>query len=237
MKRRALLLAFVLGVAIGAAGILFLDMRMRATYRRVLQSNFLVEQDLLAARTARQGDQLHSMVYRWNAVDASSEEGFRIFRADPEIDNGFFLPFMLLGLRYIIAPVDPSDVELVLVKDSSAGSSRALSNESVPRRRPRSNGGVLKTSSGAEPSKRFTESLMRFLRSRTLTLPSKPRSLYSTARARLRPDDDDLGTEDSVAGISIRCVYSRLQRTALRAAAEPLGRLDGRSEKPETANG
>ena len=123
MKRRALLLAFVLGVAIGAAGILFLDMRMRATYRRVLQSNFLVEQDLLAARTARQGDQLHSMVYRWNAVDASSEEGFRIFRADPEIDNGFFLPFMLLGLRYIIAPVDPSDVELVLVKDSSAGSS------------------------------------------------------------------------------------------------------------------
>ena len=108
MKRRALLLAFVLGVAIGAAGILFLDMRMRATYRRVLQSNCLVEQDLLAARTARQGDQLHSMVYRWNAVDASSEEGFRIFRADPEIDNGFFLPFMLLGLRYIIAPVDPS---------------------------------------------------------------------------------------------------------------------------------
>jgi len=61
--------------------------------------------------------------------------------------------------------------------------------------------------------------------------------LYSTARARLRPDDDDLGTEDSVAGVSIRCVYSRLQRTALRAAAEPLGRLDGRSEKPETANG
>src|SRR5438445_12102980 len=30
------------------------------------------------------------------------------FRANPVIDNGFFLPFMLLGLRYIIAPVDPS---------------------------------------------------------------------------------------------------------------------------------
>lgn len=107
MKRRALL-AFALGVLVGASGILFLDMRVRATYRRLLQSNFLTEQDLLAARTARQGDQLRSLVYRWNAVDASSEEGFRIFRADPEIDDGFFLPFMLLGLRYIIAPADPS---------------------------------------------------------------------------------------------------------------------------------
>src|SRR6266404_5032274 len=107
VKRRALL-GFVLGVAVGAAGILFLDMRMRAMYRRVLQSNFLTEQDLMAARTARQGDQLRSLVYRWNAVDASSEEGFRIFRADPEIDDGFFLPFELIVLKYIIAPADPS---------------------------------------------------------------------------------------------------------------------------------
>src|SRR5438034_7497016 len=44
VKRRALLLAFVLGVAIGVAGILFLDMRMSAKYSRVLNLDLLVEE-------------------------------------------------------------------------------------------------------------------------------------------------------------------------------------------------
>jgi hypothetical protein len=108
VRRVALLSVFVLGGTVGAAGILFLDMRMRPTYRRTLQSTFLAEQDLLAARTAREGDQLRSLVHRWNAVEASSEEGFRIFRVDPEIDDGLFLPFILLGLKYIGARADPS---------------------------------------------------------------------------------------------------------------------------------
>jgi len=97
-----------MGVAVGAAGILFLDMRTRATYRAVLQSKFLAEQEALARRTARQGDRLRSLVHRWNVVDASSEDGFRIFRADPEIDDGFFLPVILLGLKHITASVDES---------------------------------------------------------------------------------------------------------------------------------
>jgi hypothetical protein len=109
MKRAAAFLSvFALGLAVGAAGVLLIDLRTRATYREVLRSNLLVEQELLAARTARQGDRLRSLVHRWNVVDARSEDGFRIFRASPPFDDGFFFPFALLSLKEMVLRADES---------------------------------------------------------------------------------------------------------------------------------
>ena len=73
---------------------------------------------------------------------------------------------------------------------------------------------MLKISSVDIPSKTFSEPLTGFLKSNNLTLPSKLRPLYWTARARLHPDGDDLSTEDT---LQFRCgaSNSRLQRTAL----------------------
>lgn len=109
MKRAAAFLAvFALGLAVGAAGVLLVDLRTRATYREVLRSSLLTEQEMLAARSARQGDRLRSLVHRWNAVDARAEDGFRIFRASPALDDGFFFPFALLSLKQMVLRADES---------------------------------------------------------------------------------------------------------------------------------
>jgi hypothetical protein len=105
MKRIAAFLSiFALGLALGAAGVLLVDLRTRAVYRDVLRTNLVLEQEMLAARTARQGDRLRSLVHRWNAVDASSQDGFRIFRPSSERDDDFFDSFRLLGLKHLVLP-------------------------------------------------------------------------------------------------------------------------------------
>ena len=67
-------------------------------YQMTLRYRLLGEQQLLARRAERENDNMRAFVHRWNAVDALSEDGFRIFRPEFAKNPGGKFTFPLLGI-------------------------------------------------------------------------------------------------------------------------------------------
>ena len=91
------------GILIGAILMNTLDMYVRPTYRDMIRTELMAEQEFLAARTSREHDLLRSVVHRWNVIDATAQNGFRAFREETasKKDKQFFLPFALLSLKFM----------------------------------------------------------------------------------------------------------------------------------------
>jgi hypothetical protein len=105
-------LAFALlaaGFAAGASAMSLLELGVRPTYRETIRSEFVAEQAFSATREARAGNRLRAVFHRWNVVEATAENGFRIFRPDSSSreDRDFWLPFRLLVLQRIRRNLDP----------------------------------------------------------------------------------------------------------------------------------
>lgn len=93
---------FLAGIIIGAALMNLLHMFVRPVFRQTMQTELKVEQEFLASRAIRNDDKLQAVLHRWNVVDASSPEGFRVFRKDKcnhDIVSSFFFPFYLFPLK------------------------------------------------------------------------------------------------------------------------------------------
>jgi hypothetical protein len=98
---------FVGGIIIGAILMNLLHMHVRSTYRETIRVDLKTEQEFLAGRAARQGNNLRALSHRWNVVDAEARDGFRAFRKErnKDIDSSFFFPFHMLVLRAIQSPM------------------------------------------------------------------------------------------------------------------------------------
>lgn len=97
---------FLAGIIIGATLMNLLHMFVRPVFRRTMQTELKVEQEFLASRAVRNDDNLQAVLHRWNVVDASSPEGFRVFRKDKcnhDIISSFFFPFYLFPLNMMTA--------------------------------------------------------------------------------------------------------------------------------------
>jgi hypothetical protein len=94
---------FVGGIIIGAVLMNLLHMYVRSTYRETIRIDLKTEQEFLAGRAARQGDNLRALSHRWNVVDAEARDGFRAFRKErnKDIDSSFFFPFYVFVLKAI----------------------------------------------------------------------------------------------------------------------------------------
>ena len=72
-------------------------------YTSMLVSSWKFEQEFLADRAARSGDQLAELVHRWNAASAASGDGFETFRRQQEsaIQENLFLPAAMWALSRV----------------------------------------------------------------------------------------------------------------------------------------
>lgn len=91
------------GILIGAILMNILDMYVRPTYRNMIRTELMTEQEFLAARSSREHALLRNIVHRWNVIDATAQHGFRAFREETasKEDKEFFLPFALLSLKFM----------------------------------------------------------------------------------------------------------------------------------------
>ena len=98
------------GIVVGAVLMNLLHMFVRPTYRAMIRTDLKTEQEFLAGRATRQHDNFRAASHRWNVVDSSSEDGFRVFRRDRYKDNdsSFLFPFYMLALKAMVSPMDES---------------------------------------------------------------------------------------------------------------------------------
>ena len=72
---------FLLGLVIGAFLLETVEMHLRPAYRDlIIRSNLKTEQEFLASRAVRENRHLDAAFHRWAAVNAESDEGFRVLR-------------------------------------------------------------------------------------------------------------------------------------------------------------
>lgn len=99
---------FLLGLVAGAFVIESLEIYVRPTYRQLIGTDLKIEQEFLAGRASanRENKPLEEVFHRWAAVNAESEEGFRVFRGkNYQIDDKSYLfPFALLGFKWMSSP-------------------------------------------------------------------------------------------------------------------------------------
>ena len=71
-----------------------LDMYVRPIYREVIRINLKVDQEFLASRAARQGNNIQALVHRWNVVELENEDSFKTLSKqwDDEFTSTFFVP-------------------------------------------------------------------------------------------------------------------------------------------------
>jgi hypothetical protein len=89
---------FFFGFLVGAVATSQLERKVRPTFVKMIQSGLKVEQEFLAAKAARENRMFESAVHRWVAVNAESEEGFKIFRKSQTYynDESILFPLQLL---------------------------------------------------------------------------------------------------------------------------------------------
>jgi len=94
-------LVLLVGVIVGAVLIESLEVYVRPTYTDILMSQLKAEQEFLASRAARENRTFEAAFHRWAAVNAESENGFRVFRPENrELDeNHFFFRSSSLSSR------------------------------------------------------------------------------------------------------------------------------------------
>ena len=112
------ILIFVIGFICGAIFLNLLCMNAIIAHKNIMRYNFSVEQEMLARRAQREGNDMRALVHCWNTVDAVCEDGFRIFRPksaqkggdEPFFrGDGFFFPYQAIAMRFrenMILPVD-----------------------------------------------------------------------------------------------------------------------------------
>ena len=96
---------YIVGFSAGfVCGALFLDLlsvNAMTVLREGMRYNLYGEQDLRARRAEREDNYMRALVHRWTAVDALSEDGFRVFRSEfsERFGGGFLFPFQALAVR------------------------------------------------------------------------------------------------------------------------------------------
>lgn len=97
---------FLLGMLIGAILVESLEVYVRPTYRQLIGTDLKIEQEFLAIRAARENKPLETTLHRWAAVNAESEQGFRVFQksSDQIEDQSYLFPFQLLALKWMYSP-------------------------------------------------------------------------------------------------------------------------------------
>ena len=112
------ILIFVIGFICGAIFLNLLCMNAIITHKTIMRYNFSIEQEMLARRAQREGNNIRALVHCWNTVDAVCEDGFRIFRPkstqkggdEPFFrGDGFFFPYQAIAMRFmdtIFLPLD-----------------------------------------------------------------------------------------------------------------------------------
>jgi hypothetical protein len=90
-------------------------------YQMTLRYRLLGEQQLLASRAERENDNMRAFVHRWNAVDALSEDGFRIFRPEFAENPGGIFTFPLLGIGKCGGCGPPTEKSLDLNRGHNRG--------------------------------------------------------------------------------------------------------------------
>ena len=109
MKKFTIAGALVCGILIGMVLYDRIISTSFSSYRQVIFSSLLAEEELMAAREERKGNQLAALFHRWNAVRFTDPEQVRAFSKERnhEIDNDLFAPLALLMLNEISNASDP----------------------------------------------------------------------------------------------------------------------------------
>lgn len=98
---RRSIIVFLVGFICGALSLDLLCMNALRVQKSILRYNLSGEQELLSRRAERESNYMRALVHRWNAVDALSEDGFRVFR--PELarkyGDGLLFPFKAMVIR------------------------------------------------------------------------------------------------------------------------------------------
>ena len=104
------ILIFAVGFVCGAIFLNLLCMNAIIAHKNIMRYNFSIEQEMLARRAQREGNDMRALVHCWNTVDAICEDGFRIFRsksAQKGADgllfrgDGFFFPYQAIAMRFM----------------------------------------------------------------------------------------------------------------------------------------
>jgi len=101
---------FVLGVIVGAILMNLLHMYVRPVFLRIIQTEYEVEQELLAARATRNNDNLRAVLHRWNLVESesSSLQVFRKNKYQNDTAASFLFPFYLVPLNMMTTTQEQS---------------------------------------------------------------------------------------------------------------------------------
>lgn len=124
---------FAIGLIFGAILMNLLNMYVRPTFRETIRIDFKTEQELLASRAAREGNEERALVHRWNVVDAETNDGFRAFSKErnKDIDSSFFFPFHMLTLKAMMNPNDESQAKGAAIAEGLDRGRLALSLEFI----------------------------------------------------------------------------------------------------------
>lgn len=124
---------FAIGLVVGAILMNLLNMYVRPIFRETIRIDFKIEQEFLASRAAREGNEERALVHRWNVVDAETINGFRAFNKErnKDFDTSFFFPFQMLILKAIMNPNDESLVKGAAITEGLDRGNLALSLESI----------------------------------------------------------------------------------------------------------
>ena len=95
---------FFLGLLVGAFLLETVEMYLRPVYRDlIIRTNLKTEQEFLASRAVRENRHLDAAFHRWAAVNAESDEGFRVLREHgAELDDQpYTYPFDMYMLKWM----------------------------------------------------------------------------------------------------------------------------------------
>ena len=97
---------FLVGIIVGAFLIESLEIKVRPFYKDMILTELKIEQGFRASRAARENRPFVAAFHRWAAVNAESDDGFRISRPENNELNGssYFFPFQLHVLKMIQSP-------------------------------------------------------------------------------------------------------------------------------------
>jgi hypothetical protein len=101
---------FMMGLIAGAVLMNLLHMYVRPVFLRIIQTEYEVQQELLATRAARNNDNLQAVVHRWNLVESesSSLHAFKKDKYKNETLSSFLFPFYLVPLNLMTASQEQS---------------------------------------------------------------------------------------------------------------------------------
>ena len=124
---------FIGGLIVGAVLMNLLHMYVRPAYRETIRIDLKQEQEFLAGKATRQGDNLRAVTHRWNVVDTDATEGFRAFRKkrNKDIDSSFFFPFYMIVINELVHPREGMEEKGSRISEGVDRGRLALSLESV----------------------------------------------------------------------------------------------------------